>query len=143
MAIALASFGSVGWAHADPTYLNAFGSAGTASGQVQFPYSVSIAPGGNVYVTDRLQPPAVHVFSPTGTFLTRINNGVGTLLQGSEFAGTAITPAGVGYVVNDAPTYKVLDLLDQLKHLDRFLDVRGCGDRSVQRPDRRCAESDR
>jgi DNA-binding beta-propeller fold protein YncE len=69
------------------------GSAGAASGEFNLPYSVAIAPTGEVYVTDtannRLQK-----FTPAGVFIARIGHNGGDGSPGTA-PGEFTTPYGV------------------------------------------------
>jgi hypothetical protein len=53
--------------HAQVTFLNSFGSAGTGSGQFKGPYGVAVDGSGNVYVADTFNN-RVEVFNASGAF---------------------------------------------------------------------------
>lgn len=78
-----------------------WGSYGSADGQFQYPYGIDIALNGNIYVVDHYND-RVQVFSPTGTFIKKIEN-----TNFSRPTGIAIDNLGIFYVTS-ANTKKII-----------------------------------
>lgn len=53
-------------------FLFQFGTPGSGPGQLGAPFAITLGPDENVYVTDFLDPPRLHKFSSTGSFLADI-----------------------------------------------------------------------
>lgn len=79
------------------TYLNSWGSSGSANGQFTVPYFIAISPSGNVYVTD-YDNARVEVFSATGAFQSSFSGSGSSQL--SDPLGIAINSSGTVYVVS-------------------------------------------